>query len=180
MDETDNRVYYVYDSIVGRDVQVRFEPLTDADRGHLNGPEWLGARFGDVWLESAGRGVALKLTLRDGSAKPVLGVVRLGIAPSTNGHKGALRSSVLETAPAHRFGAVARRYRGVGRVLVARLIVESKAQCANGRILLRPARGSVTFYRSIGFLDSPMRPYLRLEPEDADALLTACTSSIME
>lgn len=171
------RVYVLFDKVEGIEVRGCFEALEDVDRDILSGADWTNARFRDVWFEWAGQGVALKLTLCGGEEKPILGLVRPGNALAVHGRNSALRDSLLETAPAHRYGAREQRYQGIGRVLVARLIDESRAQGAEGRVLVRPVRDSTPFYRKLGFRDTPMPPYLRLETPEAEAVLQACTPS---
>ena len=173
-------VYFLFDAVAGKDVCVRFEPLTESDRATLNEAKWREARFRDVWLEWARHGVALKLTRCDGEEQPILGLIRPGMAPSINGRAGALRDSLLETSPAYRHGTAERRYRGIGRVLGARLVAESNAQGAEGRVLVRPVRDSIPFYRNLGFRDTPILAYLKIETREAETLLQACTPSSIE
>lgn len=128
----EEEVYFVTDS-AGQQVNVCFEPLTGNDSSALEGDDWQGAQFGEVWKAWAEHEVALKLVRCDGSDKSILGVVKIGTVRRANNRGGYLRDSLLETAPVYRHDMKARRYRGIGRVLVARLVAESKAQGAEGR-----------------------------------------------
>ena len=62
-----------------------------------------------------------------------------------NGKSDALRDSLLEAASAYRYKREKRKYRGIGRVLVAKLVVESKNLGAEGRLLVRSVQGSTGF-----------------------------------
>ena len=137
-------VYFVTDA-AGQQVEVCFDMLTADDSNALNGDDWQGARFGDVWREWAAHEVALKLVLCDGSDESILGIVKIGIIRRISGGSRSLRDSLLETAPIHRHDAEQRYYRGIGRVLVARLAAESKAQGVEGRVLVVPVQGSAAF-----------------------------------
>ena len=154
---------------------VCFEPLTAEDSYALNGDDWKGARFSDVWKEWATHNLLLKLVLCDGNDDTILGIVRLGSARRISGGATILRDSLLETAPALQFRAGGRQYRGIGRVLVARLVVESKAQGAEGRVLVVPVHGSSAFYHTLGFRESRVKGEFRLQVQEAEALLKMCT-----
>ncbi len=146
----------------------------------MDGEDWRGGRFLEVWKEALGQNTALKLTLCEGEEKPLLGIVRLGTAPRLNGTVGALRGSLLEAAPIHRHGKAGQRYRGIGEVLVARLVIESKIQGAEGPVRVRPIRGSEAFYKKLGFITAPNSVYAILEVEKAEALLKLCLLSPTE
>ena len=62
-----------------------------------------------------------------------------------NGKSDALRDSLLEAASAYRYKREKRKYRGIRRVLVAKLVVESKNLGAEGRLLVRSVQGSTGF-----------------------------------
>ena len=168
-------IYTITDTRQNVKVNACFEPLTASDNEALKGEDWQAARFGDVWKELAQREVAQKLTLCDGDERPVLGLVQIGTVQRTNGGEKMLRDSLLEAALVHRHGTAQRRYSGIGRVLIARLIVESKAQGAEGRLLVRPVPSSVPFYRKLGFQEARIPLYFRLAVREAEALLQACT-----
>ncbi len=178
LEQDEKQVYFLRDLLAGKDVAVCFEPLTADDTNALNGPDWQRARFGAVWKVWAEHELALKLTLCEGEGELVLGLVKLGTVQRING-AGSLCDSLLEAAPIHRSGAIGRRYRGIGSVLVARLVVESKAQGAEGRLRVRPAQGSIPFYERLGFLSVSGTPYYVLEAKQAEELLTACMPSPM-
>ncbi len=169
-----NNIYFVTDA-TGQQVKVCFEPLTSKDSNALNGDDWQGARFGAVWKVWAEHDIALKLTLCNDDGKPVLGIVRLGTVQRIDGAAGSLCDSLLEASPVYRFGAAVRRYCGIGRVLVARLVVESKAQGAEGRLRIRPAEGSIPFYQRLGFISASGTPFYVLKTQKAEELLAACT-----
>ena len=174
--QEESPVYYITDTRRNVKVSVCFAPLTADDRTLLVGEDWQGARFQDVWIESAEHGVGLKLTLCAEKDGPILGLVRLGTAPQLNGDKGPLRSSLLEAAPVHQYGTTQRAYKGIGRVLVERLVEESKAQGADGSVLVRPSQDSIPFYRGLGFQDSRIKYHMLLKTMEAEALLKACLS----
>lgn len=168
-------IYTIMDMRSNVKVNVCFETLTASDKEILRGEDWQAARFSAVWKELAEREVALKLTLCDGDEKPVLGLVQIGTVQRINLGEIMLRDSLLETAPVHRHGTAQRHYKGVGRVLIARLVVESKVQGAEGRLLVRPVPSSIPFYPKLGFQEARIPSYFRLAVREAEALLQACT-----
>lgn len=155
-------------------VNVCFEPLTTDDVKTIRGEDWRTALFYEVWIETAEHETGWKLTLCEGEDKPILGLIRLGTAPQLNGDKGALSGSLLESVPVHQYGTAQRGYKGIGRVLIARLVEESKAQGADGSVRVRPAQGTVPFYERLGFYPSRIAPYYRLDAQAAEILLRAC------
>lgn len=66
-----------------------------------------------------------------------------------------LPKSLLESAPFNRRDVGTPRYKGVGRVLVARLVIESYHQEAQGRLLVETHREAEGFYRKLGFSGLP-------------------------
>lgn len=106
--------------------------------------------------------------------------MRLGTLPQSDGETRALSGSLLEANPVYRYGSVQRRYRGIGRVLVARLVVESQLQGAQGRLFIRPVEESRPFYTRLGFLTVPRQPYMRLRVQEAEILLRHCRSASSE
>ena len=177
-EQQENKDYFITHA-VGQRVKVCFAPLTADDSDALNEDEWQGARFGEVWKAWAEHEIALKLTLRDSSDTSILGIVKVGGAQRENGKPDVLRNSLLEAAPAHRFQAEGRRYRGIGRVLVAQLVIESKTQGAGGRLLIRPVSDSTGFYEQIGFRPLSDNNYI-LEAQKPDELLKTCMLSANE
>ena len=169
----ENRGYFVTDA-AGQKVEVYFETLTVDDSDALNGDDWQGARFDAVWKEWAEHHLALKLLRCDGSHNAILGLVKIGVIERKGGKSDVLRDSLLESAPVHQFRSEDRRYRGIGRVLVARLITASKMQEAKGRVLVRPAEGTLPFYKRLGFVTSVDKKYYRLNIAQAEALLVSC------
>ena len=102
---------------------------------------------------------------------------RLVASGECSGGGYLLERSLLETAPALRFrsGSVS-PLRGVGRVLLARLVVESYNQSAGGGlyIVARPAANG--FYDALGLLASPKSPGIyRLREPEADAFFEKAT-----
>lgn len=174
-EQPENNIYFVTDA-AEQQVKVCFETLTANDSATLEGDDWQGARFGDVWKEWAEHEVALKLTLCSGEVKPILGVLKPGTAAEIYGGAIILRDSWLETAPVYRHDTEGRRYRGIGRILVARLIVESKKQGAGGHVLVSPTKDSIPFYRRLGFEESRIKYHLRLNVQEAELLLKTCMS----
>ena len=175
-EQTANKGYFVTDT-AGQIIAVCFEPLTADDTHALNGDDWRGARFGAVWKEWAAHNLALKLVRCDSSDPSLFGIVKLGTAAQITVGATILRDSLIETAPAHQFGTAGRRYRGIGRILIARLVMESKAQGANGRVLVLPVEGSTPFYLALGFQVSRIKYRLRLEEREAETLLKTCLSA---
>jgi hypothetical protein len=164
--------YFVTDS-AGSRVMVAFAPLTAADKSELSGTDWLGSVFREAWMDFCGVPPTLKLIEREERA-PILGLLRPGNVPE-GGY--LLERSLLETAPALRFrsGSVS-PLRGVGRVLLARLVVESYNQSAGGGlyIVVRPAANG--FYDALGLLASPKSPGIyRLREPEADAFFEKAT-----
>jgi len=77
---------------------------------------------------------------------------RFGVVERSYGMLNELRGSLPEAAPIYRHGVARRQYSGIGRTLVVRLIVESQVQGAAGRLLVRPAQGSGSFYKRLGLV----------------------------
>lgn len=174
----DNQGYFVTDT-AGQKIEVCFETLAEDDVPTLNESDWRGARFWEVWKTLAEHKTALKLTLCDEKTQ-ILGLVQIGQVLPAAGEAKALHHSLLEAAPVFRFGATERKYRGIGRVLVARLVAESKAQGAEGRLLIQPVPTSLPFYRTLGFVAARNPRWLRLSKWEAEQLLAACTSPPLE
>lgn len=164
--------YFITEARTQRTVPVRFERLAAEDEAELNGAEWAEARFVDVWREFIGEGRTLKLVCVEEQDRRIQGLVRIGEVTRAD---GSLKRSLLETAPFNRQEAGEQRaYRGVGRVLVARLVVESYQQGGRGKVTVRAARGTAPFYRAIGFKDSPRwLDHLLLDEAEAAELLQA-------
>ena len=167
--------YTITDTRRNVKVDVCFEPLVVSDTEILRGEDWQGARFRDVWLALAEREAAQKLTLCDGAEKPILGLVQMGTLRRMNDGATVLRDNLLEAAPVHRHGTAQRGYKGIGRVLVTRLVEESKAQGAEGQLLVRPVTSSIPFYQALGFRQAPIPFYFRLAGREAEALLQTYT-----
>lgn len=156
-------------------INVYFESLTTEDTPILKGEDWQGARFGETWKALAEHDVAQKLTLQEGEEKPLLGMVYIGTVRKYNGHNSVLRDNLLEVAPVYRYGEEGRSYRGIGRVLVARLIAASMELGAEGRLLVRPVPSSIPFYRKLGFQEARIPHYFQLGIQEARDLLKSCT-----
>ena len=173
-------LYTITDTRSNAKVNVCFEPLTENDAAVLKGEDWQTARFREVWKAFAEHAVAQKLTWCDGEEKPLLGLVHIGTVRKRDTEVRALCDSLLEAAPVYCFGAEGRRYRGIGRVLVARLVIASKELGAEGRLLVRPAPLSLPFYQTLGFREARIPDYFRLGRREAGVLLQECTSELME
>ena len=79
-----------------------------------------------------------------------------------------------QAAPANRARTVPRRYRGVGRVLIARLVAQSWVEGGRGKILVSPRPGTEPFYVGLGFrFVRPMRSALVLNEMGAATLMKA-------
>ena len=141
---------------------VRFELLTAADALVLWGPSWAHAVFQAVWLNAAiAEFGALKVVAPADHDAGVLGLVLPGTIKKL---RGPLEDSLLETAPELRYGNPARSYRGVGRVLVARLVAESIVKGGGGAIRVRVRPGMGSFYTRLGFRSIPGTPYFMVLP----------------
>lgn len=145
--------YFVTDSD-GAKIPVAFAPLTRADKSELSGEDWAGALFLDVWRHHAeseeGRSVKL---VRTGDPSPIIGLMQLG---RVLGSESYLRKSLLETCPVFRYGLqTPSSLNGVGKVLVARLVLESYNQGASGAIFVLSHKNARRFYERIGFIRAP-------------------------
>ena len=146
--------YFVMDG-AGNRVTVEFAPLIEADKAEIEGADWIGSVFREAWMQWCGVPPTIKL-VEKGGASPILGLVRPGVVPEGD---LALRGSILETTPALRFrvGSVS-PLRGVGRVLLARLVVESYNQGANGALYIKSRPEAYGFYDAVGLVASPRNP----------------------
>ena len=141
--------YFITEVQTGDKVPVRFEPLALDDIVELQGAVWSRAVFASVWQHYAGDVRTYKLVCKEGGDRRIQGIVRIGsIAP----HGRLLKTSLLETASFNRKEHPARVFRGVGRVLVARLAVESILQGGQGRVVVRPREGTASFYLALSFI----------------------------
>ena len=146
-----NRLPYFVTDSAGNRVLVVFAPLSAADSAELSGADWLGSVFREAWIAFCGAPRTLKL-VEVGTSAPILGLLRLGVVKEGDPY---LRDSLLETTPALRFhpNSIA-PLRGVGRILVARLVVESYNEGAKGALLVKARTPSFGFYRHLGFVAS--------------------------
>ena len=161
--------YFVTEAATGDRLPVQFASLIDSDIAELLEATWIDAVFRDVWPVHATEGQALKLARVNGADTAIQGLIRLGNAAVAGNF---LRKSLLETAPHNRRDAVTPRYRGVGRVLVARLVIESYRQGAQGRVLVETQREAEGFYRRLGFIGLPYgAKILKLYQAEARQLL---------
>jgi hypothetical protein len=141
--------YRIVEAWTGRAVAVQFAPLTPDDEAELRGPEWRSARFAVVWPEYVRLAGTLKLICRRGRDRRIQGLVYPGRVPWPG---SPLEKNLLEAAPFNQYTAGEQRvYRGVGRVLVARLVAESFRQGGHGCVLVQAAPGSEGFYETLGF-----------------------------
>ena len=161
--------YFVMEAATGDRVPVQFASLIESDIADLHGASWNAAVFRDVWPVHADEGQSLKLARANQADTAIQGLVRLGnVAFAGN----FLRKSLLETAPNNRHDTGTPRYRGVGRVLVNRLVVEIYRQGAQGRVLVETRREAEGFYRRLGFSGLPYgAKILKLYQTEARQLL---------
>ena len=164
--------YYVNDTVADTRIEVRFETLLPHDIEILDGDDWIGSRFGEVWKMRTGRPGTLKLVSCSEVKTQILGILSHGIVQI---RRDGLRNSLIEVCPAHKFGSEARRYSGLGSVLVARLVIESMEQGGEGRLLIRPVVSSKGFYKRLGFTKSLVVPYLRLQTAQASVIIENVT-----
>jgi hypothetical protein len=145
--------YFVTRTRGGEQVRVRFERLTETDLQLPSGDAWVGAVFHSFWMSAAVTALgALKLTAVSERGDPTLGL----LLPGTIKRSGApLQDSLLETAPRYRYRHGVREYRGVGRVLVARLVVESLLDGGQGAVRVRSRPEVQGFYACLGFRHLP-------------------------
>lgn len=170
--DTETLSYFLTEAATGRTRVACFEPLTARDIPELQSEAWTTARFKDVWIEWVDEEHTFKLVVREDDQKQIQGLVRLGEVSRVNYSGRVLRDSLLETAPCNRYQALQRQYQGAGRVLVARMVVESYVQGGSGQLLVRPVAGSLPFYHSLGFENVRHTPYCMLKEADARVLLT--------
>jgi hypothetical protein len=160
--------YFISETQTGLRILVRFAPLTAADEAELRGMDWSQAVFRDIWPELVNDSNTFKMLCVNSHDTRIQGMVRLGqYAPVS----GLLKKSLLEAAPFNRYGRSTQSYHGVGRVLVARLVIESVWQGGQGRVVVTPRPGSEVFYHTLGFRRSPK---MILDSEDSiRALMTS-------
>ena len=179
--DPDTLPYFVIEVQTERIVSVTFKEVTEADAVNLESAEWQNAVYRDNWLQYVRyepfRPSIRKLVLMDEEDGAIQGIVRLGEVEKRGGF---LRHSLLEAAPRNVHNALGRRYRGVGRVLVARLSVESYAAHQQGRLeITRGTSAPPKFYSDLGF--SQRKPskeqYLLLEREARNLLQSVLRSS---
>jgi hypothetical protein len=168
--------YFITEIESDRPIPVRFALLTAADETELRGEGWAGAIFTEVWSGYAPIEQALKLISVAGTDKRIQGLVRIGtVLPGSQ----FLTKSLLEVAPFNRYDSQPRIYRGVGRVLIARLIAESYRQGTQGRIRVHARPGSESFYRALGFR-TKLPPIFMLDTESAERLLNEVLLETLE
>ena len=111
----------------------------------------------------------MKLVCREGQDTTIQGIVHIGKIVFFG---GPLRKSLLEAAPCNRKETESQRYRGVGRILVARLVVESFQQGGQGRVIVVPRKEIIPFYSKLRFTFSPFSKHeMILDVEPAQELL---------
>lgn len=144
--------YFITEAQTGRVVPVRFEQINAADQTELRNEDWQQAVFRDVWPELVRDDHTLKLVCDGGEDARIQGMVRFG---NLTRRSKLLKTNLLEAAPFNRHGRQLQAYRGVGRVLVARLVVESVLQGGHGRVAVLARTGTEPFYRALGFVNPP-------------------------
>lgn len=165
--DLDTLPFYITASQSGRTVPVRFAPLAPEDADELTSELWRQAVFSDVWPQFIGDETTRKLVCTQNEDLRIQGLVRFG---SVTRSGGLLKHNLLEAAPFNQHNTSVQQYRGVGRVLVARLVAESVAQGGEGRVAVSPRRGTEPFYLAIGF---KMKNIMRLDSAAAETLLEA-------
>lgn len=170
--DPDNLPYFVLDSERNR-IRVCFRQLDDGDVEALRGTDWRGAVFRDVWLSLAGRIPMLKLVRSNDSADEILGLLKLGKLDRPG---GPLRFSLLEVAPSDQATNAMRIIRGIGTVMIARLVAQSVTEGGSGKIIVVYRPGTAGFYKHIGFREVRHSPeQLAIEPGDAHRLVARVT-----
>jgi len=170
--------YFISDTQGGNVVPVCFRPLTPDDDTELRGEKWSAAVFAEVWLNYVHIPNTFKLVCLQDSASDIQGIVHVGKIMTTSRF---LKKSLLETAPSNQHQAPHPRYSGIGRILIARLVVESYLRGGQGRIMVRPRPGTEPFYRALGFTPAPRLPrrYL-LDTPEAEVLLQKTLLHVLE
>lgn len=170
--EDPNDLPYYLTNRQGELVRVCFRRPAEMDRQKLRGPAWRSAVFHEVWPKLIGDGRTLKLTPFDGPQDRILGMIRLR---SVYRREQFLQHSLLETAPTDRFAASNRMILGVGRVPVARLIVQSFIDGGDGKVVVRQRTGTERFYKVLGFqFVKPADDAMAIETEGADTSWNRC------
>ena len=157
--------YFITEAHTGRVVPVRFEWITPADQAELRNEDWQQAVFRDVWPELINDATTLKLVCVSGEDARIQGMILVG---RVTRYGTWLKKNLLEAAPFNQHGRQVQIYRGVGRVLVARLIAESVLQGGQGRVLVKPRKRAKAFYRVLGFKE---QQDFRLGIMEAETLL---------
>lgn len=147
--DPDTLPYFITEVQTKVAVPVMFQKTTEVDIAELYSPRWKNAVYTDVWLSYVREERTLKLVTEGEAGHQIHGIVRLGeVLPGGK----FLRNSLLETMPQNNYGAENRIYSGVGRVLVARLVVESiLAQQQGGVIVSLGTSTPKHFYLALGF-----------------------------
>jgi hypothetical protein len=153
IDNPDVLPYYIMEKVLP--VLVHFAPLEAGDDSHI-ATFWPDAIYFDLWHHVAQydvtRQTTLKLIVVEGSDDRILGLVRMGSGVSARAASVGLNTqSVLETAPRLQFRIRQREYKGVGKVLVARLIAESVLRDRGGALIVTPRPQAIPFYLHLGF-----------------------------
>ncbi len=150
-------------------VAVRFALPTESDREKLSVYPWNLAVYGPAWPDFIGDSKTRKLISTDGDSPEILGMLRIGEA--LPGHYYLLRN-LLEANPEYKYpkNLSSRRIRGIGRVLVARLVAESYNRGMEGRVQVRSHPGAVSFYKHLGFQENRLPFVYDLMKEEAEAL----------
>ena len=170
-DTTDkNRLAYcVVNAQTGERQDVYFAPLRAEDEAELRGPNWSRAVYREFWPACMDSENTLKLVCADVPAGEILGIVRIGTMMQA---KRYLRECVLEAAPSNWRGTAGRKYAGVGRVSVARLVAESYSLGGAGKLLVEARPGSEKFYAGLGFRKGELKG-LQLSVEGAEVVLAS-------
>lgn len=166
--------YFITEAQTGHRVPAHFEPLTPNDAAELNNEDWATAQFSSTWKQYVQAERVYKLVRVDFEDQRIQGLAHVGKIEQGSIY---LKKSLLEAAPFNQHGNKFQVYRGVGRVLIARLVAESVLLGGQGRVSVRPRTGVENFYQAMGF--EPVLPLKRnyaLNAEEAAALLNAACS----
>jgi hypothetical protein len=167
--------YFITEAQTSRVIPVRFEALTAEDVPELTNEDWVQAVFAAAWRQYVYGERVLKLVCVAAEDQRIQGLLHLG---SLDTSRVFLIESLLETAPFNRSNTSQQNYNGVGRVLVARLVVESVQIGGHGRVVVQPRSGTASFYETIGFKALPAKRRYILDTAQAKLLLeSVCIAS---
>jgi hypothetical protein len=173
-DQDRNRLPYFIHGVQGEPIRVHFEPLIQSDREALTQSPWLDAVYWESWPFFVEEPKTLKLVRSDGENSEILGLLRLGEKlPGTM----LLMKNLLEANPKYRSSIGANReVRGIGKVLVSRLVAESYSLGAAGQVRVKAHHNAIKFYLGIGFKQTVLTHKYDLLRDPARILFESVTS----